>query len=186
MATRSEPRDPKPRTWPTRLPVVSVVAFASLALVVFRAYESAVALDQWCLRPGIEVPCIGVSPLWPILAGTWAISAVAVAVLVGVESHLARQGRTIGTPNAVLLAFGFLVSLLGVAWLSAAPWAGSGSMSVNPEFGLHIAYVTSALLFFAVTFVDFDDDRLPSRGRAAVLAVVNAGFALTAGVLWPF
>ena len=176
---------PKEGAWIRRLPLVSLTSFAVLSLGLVWIYESSLAWYPACFTPGIGIVCVSVSPIWLPLAALWGSSAVAVAALMGAQKALARRGRTLGTPSGFLLAFGAIVSVLGLVWLSTAPWAGPIGSGGGAEFALHVGYVTAALFLFAVTFVDFDPDKLPSRNGLAILALVNVALALTTGLAWP-
>ncbi len=184
MAGRLASRDLRGGRWIRRLPLVSVVAFASFSIAAVQTYESAVAWNQACFTPEFGIPCVVVSPLWLPLAALWAASAVATALLMAFEFRQERCGRTLRTPDSVLIVLGVCVSVLGVAWVASAPWAGYATASPAVELGLHVAYLTAALFLFAATFVDYDPNRLPGRGWPAALAVANAGLALSLGIAW--
>lgn len=184
MARGYRLQDPREGRWIRRVPIVSLVTFSALSLIFAGAYETTAASSQACFTPGIGLACREASPLWVLLAAVWGVSAIGVALLMGAQSALARKDRTLGTPSSVLLGLGAIVTVLGLLWLATSPWVGYGNPSGSSEVALDVAYITSALLLLAATFVDFDPDLLPGRSGPAGLAVGNAGLALTAGLMW--
>jgi hypothetical protein len=156
------------------LPLLSAFCFALLAVAMGVDYEREMGLLPFCHDTALGANCLARSQLLASLAGVWAISAVAVLVLMAIEIRVSKWSRGLHVPPRALLADALFLVGLGAAGLIATQPEGYGQIPRGIVVALVYTYLTGALFLFALTFLGYRP-HADSLSRSVVVAGVIHG-----------
>ena len=164
-------------------PLLSILGYVGFALGMVRAYGEDAIFAPTCYYIPFGVECPPARTLWLFLAALWTTAAVVLAALMELGFMRSRDGRGTGIPGPALLAFGLVVTALGVFWAWSFNEGGYGRVSQGVESALFFTYVTCALFLFGIVFLNGTPRRRPGRGWTIGLAAANELVSLVLGYM---